>query len=351
MAYTQKNHTNDVKLMKPTNNRRAHGFRRAISAACLFVLFISGGSALAESFTYNGSTPPLQNAPDPAATANSLFPGTTADPGASGNTVTIDFTSGANPARVFGGISNIADSVGNTVNLIRGTITSRIYGGYGGTIGDATDNTVTMSGGSVGDRVVGGHSINGDAIGNRVTMSGGTAGYLYGGTAGDTGNATGNSVTMTGGNAGSIYGASAIAGNASGNSVTINGATARVTGWALGAINSSGVVENNTVTLIDGNVNSITAGQTTTGTSRNNTLIISGGTLMGGEGGTSIGTGLVENNTVRFTGGDVGAALTGGTARDGVSRGNVLIMSGGTVFASITGGYSDSGTATATPSA
>jgi hypothetical protein len=83
-----------------------------------------------------------------------LFPETSGNPSASGNTVTVDYVPGGitNPSRVLGGLVNGGTSAGNTVDFRNGR-TDFVHGGTsyhgGSTSSTATSNTVNISGGTV----------------------------------------------------------------------------------------------------------------------------------------------------------------------------------------------------------
>ena len=82
----------------------------------------------AEDVTYPGKA--LQ--PDPFGwdpTPNNLFPGTSANPGLSGNTVTVN--GGVIDGVVFGGVSAGEDNVtNNRVFINGGTVTLSVFGGW-----------------------------------------------------------------------------------------------------------------------------------------------------------------------------------------------------------------------------
>jgi len=321
----------------------------AAFAACC-VIFGAPAAGGAAGITYTGDGADLQTAPIGGASSPSLIP-----TGVSGNTVTVDYTTGTDPWRVFGGLSDSAAVIGNTVYLLNGTVNNNFYGGYdaAGTGGfGAGNNTVTISGGTVISNAVAGLSLQGDVAGNRMTMSGGTVGRnLYGGSANGSGSAVGNSVLVTGGQVGDGLGD---VGN----------------GWVVGGFSQDGLAENNRVTLTAGMVNSIEGGESVSGVASNNTVTITGGTVAGVtvRGGFSSSglvtgnsvaisagsiamdvmggqsnSGNVVNNQVTFTGGTIGQFITGGFTDDGDAAGNRVIVSGGEVTGLIRGGFSVTG--------
>lgn len=289
----------------------------------IFLLCIAGPVS-AETMTYDG-TQPLQNAPDPAGTLNSLFLGTPAAPLSSGNTITVDFLVGASPVRVFGGISNTENSISNTVNLLQGIITERIYGGYGGMVGNAEGNTVSISGGSVGGRAVGGHSINGDSRDNSLSISGGNVNDVYGGTTSATGAASGNRVTVNGGQVGDGMGTVA-------------------NGWVIGGYSNAGTADGNTVVISGSVLNQIEGGESSNGTASNNHVAITGGEVKGAvvRGGYS-GSGPVFGNTITIDDGDIAGHVMGGQGLTGEIRNNRVFINGGILSDTVTGGYSTDG--------
>ncbi|SCM83061.1 putative Outer membrane autotransporter barrel domain protein [uncultured Sporomusa sp.] len=297
----------------------------AAFAACCVILGApaAGGAA---GITYTGDGAALQTAPIGGASSPSLILS-----GVSGNTVTVDYTTGTDPWRVFGGLSNSAAVIGNTVYLFNGTVNNNFYGGYdaAGTGGfGAGNNTVIISGGTVISNAVAGLSLQGNVSGNRMTMSGGTVGRnLYGGSANGSGSAVGNSVLVTGGQVGDGLGD---VGN----------------GWVVGGFSQDGLAENNRVTLTAGTVNSIEGGESGTGVAANNQVIITGGTVAGVvvRGGFS-NTGSVINNRVDISGGSMDMDVMAGQTNGGDAINNQVTVTGGTIGQFIFGGISDAGEA------
>lgn len=322
----------------------------ALAASCV----ILGASAVtsAADITFTGDAADLQTAPIGNATSPSLFPG-----GASGNTVTVNYLTGTNPWRVFGGLSNSAAVTGNTVNFLSGTVDNSLYGGYDAAAANgmgAVSNTVTISGGTVIGNAVAGISLTGNATGNSLILSGGSVGLnLYGGSANGAGAATGNSVLVTGGQVGDGLGD---VGN----------------GWVIGGFSQAGVADSNSVTITGGMLNSIEGGESVSGIASNNTVTISGGMVRGvtvrgafsssglvtgnsvaiSDGsiamdimGGQSNNGNVVDNQVTFTGGTIGQDINGGFTDDGDAAGNRVIMGGGEVTGRVVGGFSSTGKA------
>ena len=145
---------------------------------------------------------------------------------ASGNQVTINFTTGAygNPDYVYGGYNDTATVSNNTVTILSGTLNNAyIYGGRSDS-GAVTGNTVNISGGTVNHSIYGGRSNTGTATGNTVNISGGTvSGNIYGGLVDGNGNATGNTVSISGSQTLDLSGAVLYGGfSVSGDAITGN---------------------------------------------------------------------------------------------------------------------------------
>jgi hypothetical protein len=60
--------------------------------------------------------------------------------------VIIDFTSGTDPYRVFGGLSDSGEVLNNTVALKNGNVTDNVYGGYSDNTNQAVFNSVFFLG-------------------------------------------------------------------------------------------------------------------------------------------------------------------------------------------------------------
>ncbi|MCM0758844.1 autotransporter outer membrane beta-barrel domain-containing protein [Sporomusa sphaeroides DSM 2875] len=306
----------------------------AAFAACCVILGApaAGGAA---SITYTGDGADLQTAPIGGASSPSLIPS-----GVSGNTVTVDYTTGTDPWRVFGGLSDSATVTGNSVYFKNGAVSNNFYGGYdaAGTGGfGAGNNTVTISGGTIQGFVIAGISLNGNATNNKITMSGGSVlTQLRGGSANAAGDAVGNSVVITGGTVGDGLGSLA-------------------NGWVLGGYSKDGTSSGNTVTISGSAVvNCVDAGESTNGPVTGNKLFITGGDILGGPARAGWSdTGLVSGNEAYMSGGVIHdnavdhsvGHLDGGLSISGNSENNVVTVSGGSVT-NVYGGSSVSADAT-----
>lgn len=164
--------------------------------------------------------------------------------------------------------------------------------------------------------------------------------------------ASNNSVTLSSGTVNHIEGAESPAADATDNSVVITGG--KVMGNIRGAWSSTGDVSGNSVTISGGNVSSepysnISGGMSTEGISSGNSVLITGGIvgghIVGGQGGGV----SADNNLVAITGGVINSAVVfGGTnTMAGSANGNTVIISGGTGtgISLLSGGKSDSGEA------
>jgi len=112
---------------------------------------------------------------------------------------------------LYGGYSASGDATNNTVNITGGQVLAStgsyhynsgyVYGGRGA---NATGNKVNMSGGTVSRRLYGGFGENGDATNNEVIISGdASVGYVTGGSS-DSGDATNNTVIVNGVDVGGV---------------------------------------------------------------------------------------------------------------------------------------------------
>ena len=77
----------------------------------------------------------LQNGPPFSWNPNMLFPGTPASPGASNNSVAVNYDPSSlsvhNPSAIFGGLADNTEVRDNSVNLVNGSV-GDVYGGFGG---------------------------------------------------------------------------------------------------------------------------------------------------------------------------------------------------------------------------
>ena len=165
-------------------------FWAALSLAAL--LLMPQAAEAGETRTYTGDGSLLQSIGGWA--TNSFSPADLAN--VSGNTIIVDYSSGATPNYVFGAYIVGARVSGNSVSIRSGNIGVDVYGGYSED-GNCTGNSVTINGGNVGWRVYGGYAYNGNCVGNSVFINGGLVNDVFGGiTIG--GVATGNIVTISG---------------------------------------------------------------------------------------------------------------------------------------------------------
>lgn len=283
---------------------------------CLFCLAIMGVMSIGnagENRTYDGTSGLLQATPTWAegtgSGTTSFFPVAST----TGNTITVDYTSGLNPYRVFGGLSDTASVSGNSVILKQITpgqyIANNVYGGFTiGTGASADNNNVEISGSSIDAwNIVGGYSKNGDAESNTVTMSSGLVNGIWG--ADTTGNATNNVIEFSGGKVNTrITGGYTSGGNATRNQIIISGGT-------IGGIVSGGHT---------GGVGDVDW----------NEVVISSGTIDGNiYGGYSNGSGSADHNTVSVSSGNMGGSVLGGRALTGSASTNMVVLTGGTISA------------------
>ncbi len=327
--------------------------KRGVTAA-FFLSMLLAAPAWAEEATYNDADAAtgvkLQTPPSWYGGNNALFPGTTAAPGASGNSVIVDYdptVSGVyNPIYVLGGLSENGDATNNTVNISDGEIGESVFGGYS-YAGNAMGNTVNISGGEIGNYVFGGHSEGGNVTNNTVTISDGVIWYAaYGGYAYATGNVTGNTVTISGGKVSDdVYGGLSEDGNATNNTVNISGG--EIEYFVYGGLSENGDATNNTVNISGGEIGeSAFGGYSEDGNATGNTVNISGGTIGDEVHGGFSNTGDATNNTVNIFDGAITTAVTGGFSNTGDVTGNTVNMSGGEAGSVVLGGYSSAGNAT-----
>ncbi len=303
-------------------------------AICLCVLGTSAVAGAAD-ITYSGDVADLNTALIGGASNPSLIPAN-----AFGNNVTVNFLSGTDPYRVFGGLSNSTAVTGNTVNFLNGNVTNNFYGGYDAAVANglgAAGNTITISGGTIQGMAISGISLNGNATNNKITISGGIVKtQVRGGSANAAGDATGNSVIISGGTVGDGLG-------------TISN------GWVIGGYSKDGVSSGNTVSISGSAiVNHIDVGESDNGPVTGNKLFISGGEIMGSTARAGWSdTGLVSGNEAHMSGGIIHddtvnfstGQLVGAHSNFGNAENNLVTMSGGSV-SSVTGGFSVNANAT-----
>ena len=257
----------------------------------------------------------------------------------SGNSVTVNSAAGADPYRVFGGLSDSATVTGNTVHLLSGSITNNLYGGYDVGGFNATGNSVVMSAGSVGGHLLGAISLTADVLGNSVRMDGGTVtNNIYGGSANGAGKAENNTVTITGGQVGdgsgtpsngAVLGGSSASGRAAGNSVALSNGTVN---HIYGGESGSGNAENNIVTMTGGLVKSnLIGGFSVSGAAKDNIVTIKGGQINSDVYGANSTDGNVTGNTVMVEDGKIKGDIYGAVSWNGDATGNTVTVKGGEI--------------------
>ena len=254
----------------------------------------------------------------------------------------------------------------NTVKITDATIGGEVSGGVG--FKDVFENRVEITGGKLGQMdavslVTGGDADDGSATKNEVEISGGTQliGEVYGGYSSNSQTAN-NIVTIDNttvkkaeeGYRGNVFGGSS-QGDATGNRVTISGAETQVEGKVYGGnvfkSKVSADATGNTVEIKGGTIgksdgDTVFGGYTNNGDSKQNNVIITGGTVNGDVfGGYSDSYNYIygdsEQNNVNITGGTVNGNVYGGYS-DSDASGNSVTISGGTVKGRVYGGYANS---------
>ncbi|MDR3632011.1 MAG: autotransporter outer membrane beta-barrel domain-containing protein, partial [Desulfocapsaceae bacterium] len=263
----------------------------------------------------------------------------------SGNSVTVNSAAGADPYRVFGGLSDSATVTNNSVHFINGSILNNLYGGYDVGGFNAAGNSVVMSAGLVGGYLLGAISLTAEVVGNCVRMDGGTVtNNIYGGSANGAGKAENNTVIMTGGLVKTnLIGGFSASGTATNNIVTIKGGEIRLD--VYGADSGSGNVTGNTVMVEGGKITvGIYGGNSWDGDATGNTVTVKGGEIgqnvLGGNSG-----GIVTKNTVMIEGGEIAWHVYGGRSWGSTVGGasdNTVTISGGKINGNVYGGNSDS---------
>ncbi len=259
---------------------------------------------------------------------------------------------------VWGARSNSDDVSLNNVTIQSGNIGEFVYGAYTDGSGKiATQNTINLTGGTIGYSVYGGYSKNGSAENNSVLMQAGDitnysvyAGYV------DSGNGSVqlNKVTITGGNLhgtnSGVYGGYSSSGLVKDNTVefgtagTPNAAGApTVAGVLFGgyAAESGGQATSNTVTMHNGQVKRIYAGQVQkgSGNATGNKVYLHGGYVTESiHGGATFdvfdppASGAASKNLVEITGGKVGGNIFGGESNTGNATNNTVVIRNAPVF-------------------
>ena len=201
---------------------------------------------------------------------------------------------------VYGGYSSLStateDVTANKVTITGGTIQRAAAGFvYGGT-GSAIRNELIITGGKITDTVYGGRAGSGEAAWNTITISGDSTNinsYTVGGYA-TSGTAHHNVVTANGGTINTIRGAYAT-GGVSHNSVIVNGGTIRTIEGGI-VPTASGNAEYNEVIIRGGEVRDIYGGSVYKGDSIGNTITLEGGKVTSSVYAGASSTGTVRDN-------------------------------------------------------
>ena len=298
--------------------------------------------------------------------------------GSENNTVNVELGSGK-IKNVYGGFigdeANVADVVGNKVNLKKGEVgipfSAALYGGYTEGAGTAKDNIVTITGGEAKGFVTGGWAkVAGNATGNRVVLENGKVRQIFGGWAAK--KAADNIVsvknaTVTVGVRGA-YGKEDTSNNvvtvenstvrdsviaaylesgdvATGNKVRIDGGQVNKDVW--GAYGKSGAtVTENEVTIKDAAIGDTVFGghSINAGKASGNTVTIEGSASVGGPvyAGYIQGNGKASNNKLRIRGGTFAKNVYGGYSLfNGKVENNEVTITGGAFSGDVYGGRAD----------
>ena len=292
-------------------------------------------------------------------------------------------TDASGVAQIYGGSRYVSSSyieaqgnvTGNYVEIVNSDVGSKmyaaVYGGYSDNLdADIIGNTVEVIGGTIGEKVSSGYGAgvyggyrtdeSGSVTGNQVTLSGATS-YVsaYGGysTNTDSGNVEGNSITVSGaefqssGNkAADIYGGYGKYNRVEGasqdvrnNSVYIEQQTT-VNGNVYGGYSDggSGAVAGNTVQVSDGEIIKVSKTQTIIDSSGIHKVTVSNALY----GGYTTTDGDVTGNLVELSGGTIGTDVYGGysTKTGNVSGNTVALLGSADVSASDLYGRNDAST-------
>lgn len=323
-----------------------------VAAACALLGAFSINPAFADDVYYTGNSADLHTVPTGygsiSLTTGVLFPGTSATPVESNNSVIVDMAAGGTiPAFVFGGIGNGLNAVSgaNTVNIIKGTVANDVTGGFA--FSEATSIPANV--------------IYAETVGNQVTIGSGVeARQVLGGysTATHTANNTGAVNSFADSNKLALTGASI--------TESVYGGKSMASGQGSGLV--TGIAEDNEVNIGKGSViNDSVFGGSSQGDnsgsgninlgSTANRVNVSSSTVMydvqgGYAAGYASGVGDVNiasgNNTVTVSGstvnhnvyGGFGFGRTFGTGKVNVhADNNVLTLAGATVNGDVYGGY------------
>ena len=284
------------------------------------------------------------------------------------NTVDISGKNTNVGADVYGGYNYETDNTeftvnNNTVKITDATIGGDVSGGEGDQ--NVFENRIEITGGKLGKMddislVMGGSAYDGNATKNEVEISGGTQliGEVYGGYSSNSQTAE-NIVTIdnatvkkSGEYRGNVYGGCSD-GDATGNRVTISGTETQVEGKVYGGnvfkSKVSADATGNTVEIKGGTIgksdgDTVFGGYTNNGDSKQNNVIITGGTVNGDVYGGYSGYynniyGDSDQNNVIIKGGTVNGNVYGGYSDSSDATGNSVTITGGTVNGDVVGGY------------
>ena len=252
----------------------------------------------------------------------------------SNNQVTM--TDGNVGGDLYAGQSNAGTVSGNSVILSGGTILHAVYGGHSAT-GQANRNRVTSQGGTVQRNLIGGEGLAG-ANDNIVEIQAGSniLQTITGGKS-DGGAASGNSVMLMNGSTinQAVYGGYGQTG-ADNNQIHISGSTTTdiYGGFVQGA---SGVANNNTIVMNDGQTGQLLAGYGMTGVSQNR-IEINKGTVLRAVSAGQARTGTADNNSVLVTGGTINSLVVAGQSLNGMATNNKVEVTGGRITGAVAGG-------------
>ncbi len=261
-------------------------------------------------------------------------------------------------ADVYGGYNNETDNAeftvnNNTVKITDATIGGDVSGGEGDQ--NVFENRIEITGGKLGKMddisiVMGGSAYDGNATKNEVEISGGTQliGEVYGGYSSNSQTAE-NIVTIdnatvkkSGEYRGNVYGGCSD-GDATGNRVTISGTETQVEGKVYGGYisKSSTAATGNTVEIKEGTIgksegDTVFGGYAKHGDSKQNNVIITGGTVNGSVVGGYANYGDSKQNNVSITGGTVNGDVIGGDAGTDAA-GNTITLSNCTINGNVHG--------------
>jgi outer membrane autotransporter protein len=304
---------------------------------------------------------------------NALFAGQVQGDGtASGNRLIVNTTGTIADKHLIAGWTGGGEASGNTLQIIKGTITDatatgasparQLIGGFSGT-GDVTGNEVLIGGGTIalgnaGSDIIGGFSLGtGEVAGNLVQIDGKA----------DIAAADILGAQIAGASALTVTGNNVVIALDSGGSVKASGAggPGRIAGAATNGAGSE--LDDNNVTISEGVVEASTIGGsiiTTDGTVSNSQVSVTGGDIkVAGNvsGGFVAGDGSAAGNAVEISGGaELSAAAQGGVytiyggyvgGASGEASDNTVTVSGSaatfTDTANLFGGYSGAGDAKA----